>query len=197
MLTERARSASRGFVDPLARAVGRLGISPNALTVAGTLLHVGVAWLLADGHLAAGGLALAGAAAFDGLDGALARATGRDSRFGAFLDSTLDRVSEAIVFFGLLVHTQRAGLAPEGGLVLVALAGSLVVSYTRARAEGLGVGTTSGVFGRLERMGVLVVGLVAGWLTGTLVLLAVGAWLTAAHRILDVARRCREAEDSA
>jgi CDP-diacylglycerol--glycerol-3-phosphate 3-phosphatidyltransferase len=194
VLTEPARRLSSGIVGPIALAIGRTGVSPNALTLGGTLLHVGVAWLLAAGHLRAGAVALAIAAAFDGLDGALARRTGCESVFGAFLDSTFDRVSEILVFLGLLVYSQRTDLPVEGRLVLVALAGSLMVSYTRARSEGLRCGTKVGVFGRLERMLVLVVGLLLGWLTAALWILAVGAWLTAAHRVIDVRRRCREAE---
>jgi CDP-diacylglycerol--glycerol-3-phosphate 3-phosphatidyltransferase len=194
MLTHKARALSRGVVEPLALGLGRTGISPNGLTVLGSALHIGVAWLIAAGHLAAGGLALAAAAAFDGLDGALARATRRDSAFGAFLDSTLDRVSEAIVFLGLLVHAQRVGNPRAAQLALVALAGSLLVSYTRARAEGIGHGTQGGVFGRLERMGLLVLGLLAGWVEATLWVLVLGAWFTVGQRVLDVRRRCAEAE---
>jgi len=181
----------------LALAVGRTGLSPNALTVIGCGLHLGVAWLLAAGHLAAGGMALVVAAAIDGLDGTLARLTGRESTFGAFLDSTLDRVSEILVFFGLLIHAQRSGLVIEGRLAFVALAGSIMVSYTRARSEGLDRGTKAGLFGRLERMATLVLGLLLGWLKPALWVVAVGAWLTAAHRVYDVSRRCqaREADE--
>jgi CDP-diacylglycerol--glycerol-3-phosphate 3-phosphatidyltransferase len=190
MLTPWARARSRQHVEQLAGAIARTGIGPNVLTVSGTLLHVGVAWLLAEGRLAAGAAALAGAAAFDGLDGALARATGRSSRFGAFLDSTFDRVSEVLVFLGLLVWAQNTGQVVQARLVLIALAGSLMVSYTRARAEGIGRGTSSGVLGRLERMLVLVAGLALGWLSLSLWILAIGSWLTTAHRVYDVWRRC-------
>jgi CDP-diacylglycerol--glycerol-3-phosphate 3-phosphatidyltransferase len=196
MLTDRARQLTRGLVEPVARGLGRLGLTPNALTALGFVLHLGVAWLLAMGWLAAGAVGLALAAAFDGLDGTLARLTGRSSARGAFLDSTFDRMSEVAVFFGLLLFANRSGLAQEVWLVYVALAGSLLVSYTRARSEGIGCPTKAGVFGRLERMAVLVVGLFFGWLTVTLWVLVLGAWLTVALRIRDVWRRCAPAEES-
>ncbi len=190
MFTEQARRLTSGIVEPIALALGRSGLSPNALTVIGTSLHVIVAWLIGSGHLFAGGALLAVAAGFDGLDGTLARLTGRESRFGAFFDSTMDRVSEILAFLGLLAYAQAEGLPGEQLLTLVALAGSLMVSYTRARSEGLQCGTKAGVFGRLERMVVLVVGLLAGWVTGALVVIAVGAWLTVLQRVTDVRRRC-------
>jgi CDP-diacylglycerol--glycerol-3-phosphate 3-phosphatidyltransferase len=189
MITQWAREVTRPFVEPLALAVGRAGLSPNAITVIGAVAHVAVFWLLATGRLLEGAIALALAAAFDGLDGALARATDRATESGAFLDSVLDRVSEILTFGGLLylaIARQNTGLAL---LVFAAVAGSLMVSYTRARSEGIGHGTKAGVFGRLERMAILVVGLATGWLVPALVLIAAGAWLTATQRVLDVLGR--------
>jgi CDP-diacylglycerol---glycerol-3-phosphate 3-phosphatidyltransferase len=197
VITDKARQMSRGFVKPLALALGRVGFTPNMVTVAGSVLHLGVAALLAAGHLSLGGVGLALAAAFDGLDGTLARETGRASKFGAFLDSTLDRVSEILVFGGLLWYVQRQPPATDcrwcqfdGLLVLLALCGSLMVSYTRARSEGIGCGTKAGLLGRLERTAILVVALLLGWLRPGLLIIAVGAWLTVAQRVTDVWRRC-------
>jgi CDP-diacylglycerol--glycerol-3-phosphate 3-phosphatidyltransferase len=190
VLTDRARRLARPVVDPVAIAAGRLGMTPNMLSLAGVAGHVAVAWLLARGSLAAGAVALAVAAAADGLDGALARATGQDSRAGAFLDSVLDRVSEILVFGGLLAYAQSRGDARAGLLAFAALTGSLMVSYTRARSEGLQRGTHAGVFGRMERMVVLIGGLALGWVTPTLAVLAAGAWATAIWRMRDVVRRC-------
>ncbi|MFN2251742.1 MAG: CDP-alcohol phosphatidyltransferase family protein, partial [Anaerolineae bacterium] len=141
MFTDRARQASRGFVGPVALALGRTGVSPNGLTLIGSALHLIVAWLIAAGHLPLGGLALVVTAAFDGFDGTLARLTGKASNLGAFLDSTFDRISEIIVFTGLLVYTLHEGMDMESVLVLVTLSFSLMVSYTRARSEALGCGT--------------------------------------------------------
>jgi CDP-diacylglycerol---glycerol-3-phosphate 3-phosphatidyltransferase len=192
VFTDRARHASRGIVEPIAAACARLGISPNALTVTGCALHAGVAWLLASGHLGLGAIALALCAGFDGIDGALARITGRVSRAGAFLDSTLDRVSEILVFFGLLVYALRLGDPITVALVYVVIAGSLMVSYTRARSEGIGCPTRVGVFGRLERTVILVLGLLLHQVTVTLWILALGTVVTTVHRIGDVLARCRE-----
>lgn len=193
MFTDRARQVSRGFVEPVALAMGRVGLTPNGLTIVGSGLHLIVAWLIAAGHLPVAGVALIGTAAFDAFDGTLARLTGRSSNLGAFLDSTFDRISEIIVFAGLLVFALREGLNTEAVLVLVTLAFSLMVSYTRARSEALGCGTKAGVFGRFERMAVLSVGLIVSpWIPikWTLWLLALGVILTTGQRIVDVYRRC-------
>lgn len=184
MLTERARQASRGLVEPVARSMGRLGFTPDGLTVVGMLLHVPVAWALAQGELLIGAILLALAAAFDALDGTLARATGRVSPAGAFLDSSLDRISEILVFLGLTVYASTTGTT-DVVLCFLAITGSLMTSYTRARSEAVGLGTKVGILGRFERMVVLVVGLAAGLFTLTLAILAAGAWITAAWRIVD------------
>lgn len=201
MMTEWARKLSRPIVEPLARALARGGVSANALTVAGVLLQGFAAAWLATGHLRVGGLALAVAAACDGLDGAVARAAGRTTTFGAFLDSTMDRLAEIMIFAALLWFvTEPSSTAPcrscayDSLLVMAALSGSLVVSYTRARSEGLGVGTKAGWLGRLERVLILVIALLLGTLRLGLVLIAVGAWLTVAQRVWDVRQRCRPAD---
>jgi CDP-diacylglycerol--glycerol-3-phosphate 3-phosphatidyltransferase len=194
MLTERARAFSRPVVEPIALAAGRLGLSPNRITILGMLSHSIVGAFFATGNILAGALALALASALDGLDGSLARATNRVTNGGAFLDSVLDRVSEVLVFGGLL-YLMASKADPVGALlVMAALSGSLMVSYTRARSEGIGFGTKAGMFGRFERMAVLVVGLALGLVVPTLAVIAVGAWLTAGVRIMDVMRRCDEPE---
>lgn len=200
MFTDSARVASRRIVEPVALALGRLGLTPNGLTVLGCLLHLVILWPLATGHPGWAAVLLALAAAFDSFDGTLARVTGRASAFGAFLDSTLDRVSEVIVFAGLLIYVQRwLGGDPTLELVVLAgLAGSLMTSYTRARSEAIGHGTKGGLFGRFERMALLVVGLLlAGWFGSlwfslTVWVLALGAWLTTALRVRDVHRSTAE-----
>src|SRR5262245_5419641 len=126
---ERARAVAR----TVAVGIGRTGVTPNALTIIGLGLNVVVAAVLAAGYLTAGGALLLAAGAFDMLDGALARSTGQITKFGAFLDSTLDRYSELIVFGGLLLHLQSSGLLVESALVFAAAAGSVMVSYARAR----------------------------------------------------------------
>jgi CDP-diacylglycerol--glycerol-3-phosphate 3-phosphatidyltransferase len=174
--------------------MARLGVTANMVTLGGALLHVPVLWLLAAGQLRPAGSLLAVASVLDGVDGALARATGRDSARGAFLDSTLDRVAEIMVWSGLLVYFQSQS-QPEWVIVaLLGLSGSLMVSYTRARAEGAGIGSPrGGMFSRLERLAVIVGGLLlAGkWMQLALGVVTVGAWMTAAQRVWWVWRRTR------
>jgi CDP-diacylglycerol--glycerol-3-phosphate 3-phosphatidyltransferase len=136
-----------------------------------------------------GGWLLIAAALFDTLDGAVARISGKTTRFGAFLDSVMDRYSEAVTLLAIAAYylTQPEPQLPVM-LVIFALAGSLMVSYARARAEGLGIDCKEGFFQRTERIVVLIVGLIFGWLLPVLWILAVGTNLTAIQRIVDVYR---------
>lgn len=190
MLTDRARVASRGVVEPAAQALARAGVTANGLTVTGALLHVFVAWLAARGELLVAGLLLAPAGACDALDGALARVTGTASPFGAFLDSTLDRVSESLVFLGLLAFALGAGDRRAALLSLVALAGSLMVSYARARGAAIGCDTRAGAFDRFVRTVLIGAGLLTGWIVPVLWIVVAGTWWTVVQRVLDVRRQC-------
>lgn len=189
MLTDWMRRSFKFILDPLSRALAKGGISPNALTVIGFLLQFGVAYLLLTGRFFWGGLALAGASAFDGVDGSLARASGRVSKFGAFLDSTLDRFSEAIVYLALLIYYGQQGDLLLQALVYAAIIGSLMVSYTRARAEGLGVACKEGLFTRVERIVVLCIFLLINQMQIGLWVLAILANVTALQRIYFVWRK--------
>ncbi|MBN1179274.1 MAG: CDP-alcohol phosphatidyltransferase family protein [Anaerolineae bacterium] len=191
-LTDWARHVARGVIDPVARFLAGLGIHPNTITLLGFALSVGVGGLLAAGRLTLGGWLLLVVAPIDAFDGALARFTGKKSRFGAFLDSTLDRLSDVALLAGLLVHFLSAAATTEVLLCLFAIVGGLMVSYTRARSEALGIDCKVGLFTRLERMVVLIVGLIAGWPTMTLWVLAVGTNLTALQRILHVYAASRD-----
>jgi CDP-diacylglycerol--glycerol-3-phosphate 3-phosphatidyltransferase len=182
-LTDLVRKWMRWLLDPLARLINRTGISPNLLTVMGFVLTVGVAYVLATGHLQIGGVLLALAGLFDALDGTLARLAGRRSRFGAFLDSTVDRFSEAVIFMGLLVHYTQHGGWQESFLIYATLVGSLMVSYARARAESIGIECKGGVLTRFERAVVLVVGLILNQMLITLWIMAVLSNFTALQRI--------------
>jgi CDP-diacylglycerol---glycerol-3-phosphate 3-phosphatidyltransferase len=189
MLSERIRKWASGGLTRLARVIARSGVTPNTLTLIGFALVWVPAALLSQGVFVWGGVAVALASAFDALDGALARTTGRVTRFGAFLDSTLDRYSEALLYFGLLLYYVRAGATVEPLLIFAATAGSLIVSYARARAEGIGVQCKEGLFTRFERIVVLVVGLLLNHVTWALWLLAVLTNLTAVQRIAYVWRK--------
>lgn len=177
------REGSRGILESIARVLQATNISPNMLTVIGFVVALGVAVVLASGQLLLGGILMILAAVFDAFDGTLARVANRTSRFGAFLDSTLDRYSESVIFLGLLVYYLQAGIQTEAILVVAALVGSLMVSYTRARAEGLGLDIKSGLLTRVERVLILIAGLISGWMLVALWLLAILSNVTALQRI--------------
>lgn len=178
------------FADPLSRLayyLHQLGITPNGLTYSGFVLTVITALVLATGEFRWGGLLLLLAALFDMLDGAVARYTKQMSTFGAFLDSTLDRYSESVTFLALAYYFSRhPSTRTELVLILFILVGSLMVSYTKARAEALQVECKAGWLQRPERIVILVVGLMVGWLEPILWLLAIFTNFTALQRIYEV-----------
>jgi len=185
---------SRLAADGPARFLGRLGFTPNALTVIGSLLTASVGLLVAQGWFIAAGVCLWLFSLTDTLDGALARATDRVSLFGAFLDSVCDRYAEAAVFFGLLWWYQSSGDLFGVVLSYLAIVGSLMVSYARARAEGVGLQAADvGWFQRPERilllgLGLLIAPLAPAALLGVLAALAVLTTVTVLQRVMYVAR---------
>jgi CDP-diacylglycerol--glycerol-3-phosphate 3-phosphatidyltransferase len=205
VFTTRFQAWVRRNAQRIARLLGRLPITPNQVTVAGTLLTFGAAVLAGLGHLRLAGIVLAISGTFDILDGALARATKRSYPYGAFLDSTFDRYSEGAIYIGVAAYFLNHAdgyMRWEVLACLLALAGSFLVSYVRARAQSLGFECDSGVFARPERVVVTVAGLVVGvwWILFLVVVaLAVLTNVTAAQRILEVwaqaraQRRAREA----
>lgn len=186
MISDWIRGRTRGVVETLALGLHRLGFTPNGLTLVGTAFMFGIGFVLAQGYFMVGALLLAAAAAFDALDGGLARLTNRVTKFGAFLDSTTDRWAEAAIYGGLLWWYMGQGARLEGMLVYAAIIGSLLVSYARARAEGLGIECKVGLFTRFERIAVLMLGLLSGQMLIALVLLAVLSNFTAVQRIWHV-----------
>jgi len=194
-LTDLFRKRFGGFVEPIARLIGRTGVSPNAVTVMGVVLNLGVAWVLAQGYMRIGGLLVPLVALFDALDGTLARVTGKRSRFGAFLDSTMDRFSEAILYLGLLFFYTRLGAGREILLIYAAIVGSLMVSYTRARAEALGLECKVGLLTRFERAVVLVIALFLDQVTIGLWVLAILANFTAFQRMYHVWKATHEEDE--
>ena len=191
MLTTRFEAWVRRRAEALMSAIGRVPVTPNQVTVAGTALTLVAAGLAAFGQLRWAGVVLIFAGTCDILDGALARSTHASYTYGAFLDSTLDRYSEGAIYIGLAAYFVSAGGPLERWLVLAtvaALAGSFLVSYVRARAQSLGFTCESGLFARPERVVVTVVGLIfGGWvLYGVIFLLAMLTNLTALQRIREV-----------
>jgi len=193
-LTDWLRGQFSDVIDPVARRLGGLGVSPNAISALGFLLQLGVGLLFWSGRFQIGGLILFFGAPLDALDGAVARANGKDGRFGAFLDSTLDRLSDAVLILGLTAYHIRADAYLDVGLLLTALVAAFMVSYTRARAEALGAVCKVGLLTRLERI-LLIALLAALGLTTVLAwALAVLSVVTVIQRVVHVHTTCADAE---
>lgn len=179
-------------LEPIVRRLAAIGVTPMALSVAGLAGNAAAAILISRGALFTGGAVMLLASALDLLDGALARSTNTASTAGALVDSTLDRVSEAVVLFGVLIYMLGANRDVDAMLAFVAVVGSMMVSYVRARAEGLGLSMTDGLFTRAERVLLLGAALILGYLSTALWLLAVLTSLTALQRLLIGMRALRE-----
>ncbi len=173
---------------PVVRLIARTGVSPNTITWLGFLITVVGAVFTAYGYLLVSGLIVILAGLFDTLDGALARQTNRITRFGGALDSILDRLSEAVILFGIMVFFFRTKNEPVMSVLLanMTLIGSYMVSYVRARAEGLGVKCEVGISTRPERVAVIALGLIFNQLVIALVVVAVTSFFTAGQRLLYV-----------
>lgn len=171
------------WIEPVARLLFRARVRPNSLTVLGLALSALAAFAFTANRVRPGALLLLAAGALDILDGALARVSGRVTPFGAFLDSVLDRYSDLIVLVGLVLLFVRLGRRSDLLLTLAALVGSIMVSYTRARAESIGAECGVGLMERGERLICLIVGGLADLMTPALWLLAIGTNLTALQRI--------------
>lgn len=189
MLSERLRALTAGLMRRIGASLGQRGLSPNVLTVLGFLAVAADAVMIALGYFQLAGLLLIASLLLDALDGAVARATNQVSAFGAFLDSTLDRWAEVAIFFGMAVALSRTGSPLDLALIYWAICGSLLVSYTRARAQSIGVECKEGLFTRFERMVVIIAGLLTGYLTIANAVIAVLATLTAIQRLWYVWRQ--------
>jgi CDP-diacylglycerol---glycerol-3-phosphate 3-phosphatidyltransferase len=179
------RARVRGAVVPIALALGRIGLTPNALTVIGFLISIGAAAIAAQQLWLAAGIVVIVGGSFDMLDGGLARAQNRVTRFGAFLDSTLDRWGEGVVYIGIVAGASAAGFVAGALLAAAAAVSSFQVSYTRAKAESLGLHGEVGIAPRAERLVLLTLGLVAAGLDGGVAAEARGGlWLAIALGII-------------
>lgn len=195
MFGSRVQREARRWAELVVRPLAAIGVTPNVATFLGLLLNVLTAAVLASGHLRIGGALALFAGIFDMFDGALARVQNKKTIFGAFLDSTLDRYSEGLVLLGILLFAvgQPASLTRTWvvALTYVAALSSLMVSYAKARAEGLGLECKIGLMARPERVILLAAGLILGgaaWLPWTMGVLAVTSTATAIQRIVHVWR---------
>ncbi|MDA1256747.1 MAG: CDP-alcohol phosphatidyltransferase family protein [Chloroflexi bacterium] len=196
-----ARYALRGkiarwFEEPVSTGLSKLGVTPNLATLMGTAIAVGAGAAAADGRFVLAGVLVVLGAVFDMLDGGIARRTGKVSRGGALLDSVLDRVSEGALLLGLLIYYTRVASFDQTLAVLafVAFSGSMMVSYVRARAEGLGLKGTAGFATRPERVVVVAVTLVISQPDWGLWILAIATPLSAAQRFWAVWRIADDAD---
>jgi len=167
-LSEFRKTAAHYLTQPVVRLLAKTPITPSAITWFGFLLAAGAAVLITTGHLFAAGLVVLLAGFFDILDGALARLTNQTTRFGAVLDSTLDRLSEAVLLLGILILYTRQQSVTQILLVSVALPSSMLVSYVKARAEAIGLECQVGLFTRSERVIVLALGLLLSQINNAL-----------------------------
>ncbi len=187
MISERIGKWIRQYMLHVGRFFAGLGMTPNVATVIGLSLNALVAVIIGFGQPLWGGIFLLVASAFDMVDGAIARATGSVSKFGGFLDSTLDRYSEVVVYVGVLVWLNRTSDDHLGSLlVLITATGALLVSYARARAEEIGYRASVGLVARPERVVLLALALMIDRPLWALWILAVATHLTAAARIYHV-----------
>lgn len=165
----------------------RLGVTPNGVTYTGFALTIITAMVLGTGAFVWGGVLLLVASLLDLVDGSLARATAQSSTFGAFLDSTLDRYSESVTFLALAYfYSGVPGSQWALMLIFLTVVGSLMVSYTRARAEALNIECKEGWMQRPERIALLIIGLFTGWMLPVLAIMAVLTNFTAVQRIYQV-----------
>jgi CDP-diacylglycerol--glycerol-3-phosphate 3-phosphatidyltransferase len=186
------------FIEPVAALLVKLRINPNAITTVGTLCTIAGGVAFGMGHIRTGGWIIGLTAIFDVLDGTVARRTGQSTVFGAFYDSTLDRVADGFVLAGIGYFFASSAVhrsLPMVAISMLGIIGTFLVSYTRARAEGLGIDAKVGIMQRPERVVMMSVpqaflGLALGGkiLMGVVALLTLTAWITAVPRILFVRR---------
>ncbi len=182
------RASLHGVADPIARLLLRAHVRPNHLTILGLGVSVAAAHAFFQGRFRVGAMLLAVAGLFDFFDGSLARLAGRDSPFGAFLDSVVDRYSDLLVLLGIVLFYERSDDAVGVFFTMITLVGTVMVSYTKARAQSVGVPCDIGLMERPERMIVLIGGGLFGLLTPAMIALAILTNVTAVQRILHVRR---------
>ena len=188
-LTDRARNAFKGILDPLATLMNRMGLMPNTMTILGLVGNVIGAFLIAQGYLTAGGILVLLMGPVDALDGTMARLRGMAGNFGAFVDSVTDRYSELVIFAGLLYYFIQQNNQTAILLVYASAAGSVLVSYIRSRGQSLGWDTKVGVLTRMERYLVLAPAIILNYPMVGLWIIAVFSNLTAVQRIIDIRRQ--------
>jgi len=187
--TDFLRTLFKGILDPIGAFLNRLGLTPNMLTILGLIGNTIGAVFLMRGDMLIGGLLILVMGPIDALDGTMARLRGEPTQFGAFIDSVTDRYSELVIYLGLLLHFLQEGNLIFSGLVYFAAAGSVLVSYVRAKAEALDYEAKVGIMTRVERYIVLAPSLVLNVPHIGVAIVAILANITAIQRIIHVRRQ--------
>ena len=194
MNLENIRNTFKGLLKPVVTLLVKIGVTPAGATVTGLLITLCASWFVYRGSFLTGGIILIIGSLFDAVDGSIARMTGSSSKGGAALDSSLDRVGEILIFTAVLAG--KAGSEHDSLLFIIpaAMGGSFMVSYVRARAEGLGIECKVGLFTRTERLVLVIAGITLSsllpWGTELILwscaIIAAGSWFTALQRLLKV-----------
>jgi CDP-diacylglycerol--glycerol-3-phosphate 3-phosphatidyltransferase len=187
-LTDQLRKRFKHILDPIGAFLNRLGLMPNTITIIGLVGNTIGAYFLWQGQMLIGGLIILAMGPVDALDGTMARLRGEPSDFGAFVDSVTDRYSELVIFLGLLLYYNQQGDWVSTLGVYLAAAGSVLVSYIRARANSLGYEAKVGILTRAERYAVLAPTLIFNIPWVGVWIIAVLANVTAMQRIIHVRR---------
>jgi CDP-diacylglycerol--glycerol-3-phosphate 3-phosphatidyltransferase len=191
-LTDRLRGWTAVFIDPIVTFLAKIKVAPDFLTILGMLSHGLFAYLIIEGEMRWAGIAVALLSPLDALDGSLARKLNKtQSKFGAFFDSTLDRFAEIILYAGYIIYFANEENSWMVAAAYLALTGSLMVSYTRSRAEALGLSCKVGLFSRVERYFIIVISLVLNLPEIGIIILAAGTYLTAFQRMYHVWKQTR------
>lgn len=192
VINAKVRAGWDKFMSPIGRWLGRTNVNPNALTLAGVIIQIGSALLILEGRLLLAGVVGVLAGCFDALDGAVAKAQGRTTKFGAILDSTTDRLGDALVFipvawlYGVQPDVDLQDEPLIAALALGALVASFLVSYIKARAEGMGLECNVGIAERAERLIIMYLGLILNLVPIAVVMLLVLSVITFLQRLVHV-----------
>ncbi|NJD99696.1 CDP-alcohol phosphatidyltransferase family protein [Thermococcus sp. LS1] len=187
MVLNRYRANVKGFLEAIVRPLAKAGVTPNQITFVGLLISLIGAYFFYRGEQVIAALVLLFGSLIDALDGTLARMTGKTSRFGAFLDSTFDRISDGAVLFGIAL-----GNLVDWRIAFIAFMGSYLVSYERCRAELAGSGTLAvGIAERAERLLILIITALFGYVKYGVYAVAVLAWITVLQRMWEAYKRLK------
>lgn len=191
-MTDFLRKLFGSLLNSIAGLLISIGLSADLITILGVFGNFLAAWFIARGNLVTGGLLVLGFGLFDAIDGSMARLQGGETKFGAFLDSVLDRYSELAIYFGILVYSLRTSDPMSCFLVFLAASGSVLVSYIRARAQSLGIDTKIGILTRVERYLVIVPSLLLSRPDVGLWIIAILGNFTAFQRIWHVRQQLKQ-----